>query len=48
MRLNCATKMGREVDPDECIKLDKEIAAVSGRDFDEEERKRWLATCNDL
>jgi Ca2+-binding EF-hand superfamily protein len=38
-----------EVDPDECIKLDKEIAAVSGRDFDEEGTKKVrLLTCNDL
>lgn len=29
-----------EVDPEECIKLDKEIAAVSGRDFDEEGTKK--------
>ena len=25
-----------EVDPEECINLDKEIAKISGRDFDEE------------
>ncbi len=36
------------MDPDECIKLDKEIAAVSGRDFDEEgTRKVRHVTCND-
>ena len=41
-----------EVDAEECIKLDKEIAAVSGREYDEEATKgvrisdiHWVCPC---